>query len=139
MAGTNPYIEEEEAALPTTPFTVTFVFEETGERHEIHVEPDKIPYSETGRIGSLLDIALGAGLDIDHACGGVCACSTCHVIVKEGIETTNEASEDEEDQLDNAPGLTHQSRLSCQCIADGTKDLVVEVPRWNRNNIQEGS
>ncbi len=139
MAGTNPYIEEEEATLPTTPYKITFVFEETGERHEIRVDPDKIPYGETGRIGSILDVALAAGLDIDHACGGVCACSTCHVIVKEGLETTNEASEDEEDQLDNAPGLTHQSRLSCQCIPDGTKDVVVEIPRWNRNNVQEGT
>src|SRR5881628_4081513 len=64
---------------------------------------------------SLLDIALGAGVDLEHACGGVCACSTCHVIVKAGLESCNEGTDDEFDQLDEAPAITLQSRLGCQC------------------------
>ena len=90
-----------------------------------------------GLPGSILALALANHLDIDHACGGVCACSTCHVIVKEGIESLSEASEAEEDMLDLAPGLTLQSRLACQAVADGSVDLVVEVPAWNRNLVSE--
>ena len=54
---------------------------------------------------SILDIAEGAGVDLDHSCGGVCACSTCHVYVREGLESCNPASDDEDDQLDNARGV----------------------------------
>ena len=68
----------------------------------------------------------------------VCACSTCHVIVKEGFDSLSEASENEEDMLDNAPGVTLQSRLACQAVADGSSDLVVEIPHWNRNLVSEG-
>jgi len=71
------------------------------------------------------------------ACGGVCACSTCHVVVKQGLESIPEATDDENDQLDNAPGLTPQSRLSCQSVPDGSVDLVVEIPSWNRNLVKE--
>ncbi len=87
--------------------------------------------------GSILDVALGQGIEIDHACGGVCACSTCHVIVRTGLESCNEATEDEEDMLDNAPGLEPDSRLGCQCVPDGTVDVVVEIPDWNRNLVRE--
>jgi 2Fe-2S ferredoxin len=90
-----------------------------------------------GRPGSILDWALKRGVELDHACGGFAACSTCHVVVREGLDTCNETSEDEEDMLDEAPGLTLHSRLACQCIPDGTKDLVVEVPLWNRNLARE--
>lgn len=90
-----------------------------------------------GRPGSVLDVALANGIDIDHACGGFAACSTCHVIVREGFDTTNEISDDEDEMLDEAPGLTLKSRLSCQCIADGSEDLVVEIPAWNRNLARE--
>jgi 2Fe-2S ferredoxin len=92
-----------------------------------------------GRPGSVLDFALGHGIEIDHACGGFSACSTCHVIVREGLDTCNEISDDEDEMLDEAPGLTLKSRLACQCIADGSKDLVVEIPAWNRNLAKEGS
>jgi 2Fe-2S ferredoxin len=74
---------------------------------------------------------------IEHTCGGVCACSTCHVIVREGLETCNEATEDEEDQLEEAPGLVYQSRLGCQCVPNGTRRVLVEIPRWNRNAVKE--
>jgi 2Fe-2S ferredoxin len=102
------------------------------------VDPTKIPYNRTGLPGSILDIAYAAGVDIDHACGGVCACSTCHVIVKEGLKSCNESTDDEQDMLDEARGLTIESRLGCQCVPNGTQDLVVEIPAWSRNMVKEG-
>ena len=133
MGGTNPYIKPVEAKLPTKPYTITF----QPMNVKVEVDPKKLPYSREGQKGSILEIALGNGIEIDHACGGVCACSTCHVIVRKGFETIPEANEDEEDQLDNAPGLTPQSRLSCQSVPDGSTDLIVEVPSWNRNMVKE--
>jgi 2Fe-2S ferredoxin len=117
----------------TRAFRVTF--QPTGET--IDVDPQAIPYGRDGHPGSILDIALGQGVDIDHACGGVCACSTCHVIVREGFDSCNEATEAEEDRLDEAPGLETESRLACQCVPDGSVDLVVEIPAWNRNAVRE--
>lgn len=136
MGGTNPYIEKAEVALPTKPYTVTFV--SVDKTVKVQVEPEKIPYGPTGLPGSLLDIALGAGVDLEHACGGVCACSTCHVIVKSGLESCNEGTDDEFDQLDEAPAITLQSRLACQCVPNGTMDLVVEIPVVNKNLVKEG-
>ena len=133
MGGTNPYIKAVEAKLPTKPYTITFLPENV----VVNVDPAKLPYSREGRTGSILEIALGNGVDIDHACGGVCACSTCHVIVRKGYESIPEATDDENDQLDNAPGLTPTSRLSCQSVPDGSTDLVVEIPDWNRNLVKE--
>jgi 2Fe-2S ferredoxin len=80
---------------------------------------------------------LGNGIDVEHACGGVCACSTCHIIVKKGLDTCNEATDDENDQLDEAPGLTLQSRLGCQCVPNGEQDLIIEIPEWNKNLVKE--
>ncbi|MEZ5977827.1 MAG: 2Fe-2S iron-sulfur cluster-binding protein [Planctomycetota bacterium] len=98
--------------MPQRPYTLTIL--PVG--RTIEVDPAQLPYSRDGLPGSVLEIALGHGVEIDHACGGVVACSTCHVVVKEGFETCNEATEDEEDQLDHAPGLTTKSRLACQCV-----------------------
>jgi ferredoxin, 2Fe-2S len=133
MAGTNPFIKNAEVALPERPYRITF--EPVG--RTIEVDPAKLPYHRTGRKGSILEIALGNGVDIDHACGGVVACSTCHVIVKQGLDTCNEATDDEEDQLDLAPGLTPKSRLACQTVPDGTEEVVIEIPGWNRNLVRE--
>jgi len=137
MGGQNPYIKDADAQLPIRKFKVTFIDEQKQE-HVIEVDPAKIPYGEHGLPGSLLDIALGHGIAVDHACGGVCACSTCHVIVREGLDTCGEATEAEEDRLDEAYGLTSKSRLACQCVPTGEKDLVVEIPSWNRNLTREG-
>jgi len=137
MGGTNPYIEKAEVELPTKPYTVTFVTPDQ-KRVPVQVDPGKIPYGPTGLPGSLLDIALGAGIDLEHACGGVCACSTCHLIVKEGLQSCNEATDDENDQLDEAPAITLQSRLGCQCVPNGTMDLLVEIPALNKNLVKEG-
>ena len=133
MGGKNPYIEEVKYTPATKQFKVTFL----REGRTIEVDPEKIPYQDDGLPGSVLDIALGNGLPLDHACGGVCACSTCHVIVHEGMESCNEPTDAELDQLDEAPGLTPKSRLACQCVPDGSRDLVVEIPDWNRNFARE--
>jgi len=133
MGGKNPYIEETKDAPATKKFKVTFVSEE----RTVEVDPEKVPYGPDGLPGSILDISSGFHLGLDHACGGVCACSTCHVIVHEGLESCNEASDAELDELDMAPGITPQSRLGCQCVPDGTKDLVVEIPEWNKNFAKE--
>jgi 2Fe-2S ferredoxin len=133
MAGTNPYVKTAPPRRPTQKYSITFL--PSGET--VEVDPAAIPYERTGLAGSILDIALGAGVDIDHACGGVLACSTCHVIVRKGAESCGEATDDELDQLDAAPGIEEHSRLGCQCVPDGTKDIVVEVPNWNRNLVHE--
>ena len=135
MGGSNPYIEKAETAVAQKPFKVTFIT--PGAPIEIQVDPTTLPFGETGLTGSILDIALGNGIDVEHACGGVCACSTCHIIVKEGLETCNEPTDDENDQLDEAPGLSLKSRLSCQCVPNGEKDLIIEVPEWNKNLVKE--
>lgn len=98
----------------------------------------KRPTSGHGQPGSLLDMALANGIEIDHACGGVTACSTCHVKVRQGLETCSASTEEEEDQLDKAPGVSSQSRLACQLVPSGEKDLVIEIPDWNRNLVSEG-
>src|SRR5580704_5883325 len=95
---------------------------------DVEVDPGKIPYSETGNPGSVLEIALGNGVDIEHVCGGNIACSTCHVYVLSGLETCTPISSEEEEQLQNASDRTEKSRLSCQCVASGAKDLVIQIP-----------
>ncbi len=134
MGGRNPYFDELEGIEPPTQkYTVTFLPMNV----TVEVDPDRIPYQETGLPGSILDIALANGIDVDHACGGVCACSTCHCVVGEGEESLNEMSDCEEDQLSYAPGLTPQSRLACQSVPNGTRNLVVHIPEWNRNAVRE--
>jgi ferredoxin, 2Fe-2S len=137
MAGTNPYIKRPDVKLPTQKYRITFRDMEHGEEHQVEVDPQRIPYGRTGLPGSILDIALGNGIEIEHTCGGVCACSTCHSIVRQGLVSCNQPTEDEEDQLEEAPGLTVSSRLSCQCVPDGTMDVVIEIPAWNRNAVKE--
>jgi len=134
MAGVNPYIEPAHYVLPKKKYRIKFL--PSGKVFE--VDPERLPYNRTGLPGSILDIAWAAGVPLDHACGGVCACSTCHVIVPEGLESCNEPSEDELEMLDEARGLTMESRLGCQCVPNGSCDLVVEIPQWNRNLVQEG-
>ena len=87
---------------------------------------------------SFCDILLENDIDIEHACEKSCACTTCHVLVREGIESLNEATELEEDMLDKAWGLEAVSRLSCQSIV-ADADLVVEIPKYTINQVSEGS
>jgi len=93
----------------------------------VEVADSKYPLADHGRPGSLLDIALAAGVHLEHNCGGSCACTTCHVIVREGEQNLSQMEQDEEDRLDTAEGLTLHSRLGCQAIVRG--DVVVEIPK----------
>ena len=85
---------------------------------------------------SICEALLENGIPIEHACEMSCACTTCHVVVREGLASLNEAEEAEEDLLDRAWGLTPQSRLSCQAIL-AQKDLVVEIPKYTINHAKE--
>ena len=85
---------------------------------------------------SICDAALEHGIEIEHACEKSCACTTCHVIVREGFDSLGEPDELEEDLLDKAWGLEPDSRLSCQAIVDG-EDLVVEIPKYTINQVSE--
>ena len=106
------------------------------ENKTVEFESGKMPYSDHGKRGSLLDVALNSDTHLEHACGGSCACTTCHVIVLEGEKNLSEAEDDELDRLDMAPGLTLRSRLGCQAVVKG--DVKVEIPAWNKNYISEG-
>lgn len=86
---------------------------------------------------SILDAALQAGIQIDHACEKACACTTCHVIVRNGFYSLEEPSEKEDDMLDKAWGLEMNSRLSCQAIVNN-EDLVVALPKYTINHVREG-
>jgi len=86
---------------------------------------------------SICDAMLTHGVQIEHACEKSCACTTCHVHVREGFESLNEPDETEEDMLDKAWGLDPDSRLSCQAIV-ADADLVIEIPRYTINMVSEG-
>jgi 2Fe-2S ferredoxin len=92
----------------------------------VEVDDSRYPLADHGKPGSLLDIALANGIELEHNCGGSCACTTCHIIVREGAENLSEMAEDEEDRLDMAEGLTIHSRLGCQAVVQG--DVIVEIP-----------
>ena len=135
MGGTNPYIRLPKVDLPKQKYSIEF--QGPWGSKTVEVDPAAIPSVNTGLKGSILDIGLASGVDIDHACGGVCACSTCHVLIKQGADTINPATEDEDDQLEEAPGLKANSRLGCQSVPNGTKNIIVEIPNWNRNLVRE--
>lgn len=86
---------------------------------------------------SILEAALRHGIAIEHACEKCCACTTCHVIVRQGFESLAPSEECEEDQLDKAWGLESESRLSCQARVQQA-DLLVEIPRYSVNYVREG-
>ena len=102
-------------------------------------ESGKLPYDGHGKPQSILDIALNFNFHLEHACGGNCACTTCHVVVKKGKELLNEMDDDEADRLDMAADLQLNSRLGCQARIEKPGEVVVEIPAWNRNYVSEGS
>ena len=85
---------------------------------------------------TICDAAQANGIDIEHACEKSCACTTCHVYVREGGETLEEATETEDDMLDKAWGLDPDSRLSCQAMV-GDTNLVIEIPKYTINMVSE--
>ncbi len=103
----------------------------------VQFENGKLPYENHGLEQSILDVALNFGIPLDHACGGNCACTTCHVWVKEGAENLSEMDDDEADRLDMAADLQLNSRLGCQARIAKPGKVVVEIPAWNRNYVSE--
>ncbi len=85
---------------------------------------------------TICDFLLEENIDIEHACEKSCACTTCHVIVRQGLNSLGEASDTEEDMLDKAWGLEPESRLSCQTVV-ADEDLVVEIPKYTVNLARE--
>ena len=85
---------------------------------------------------SICNAALANDIEIEHACEKSCACTTCHVYVREGMESLADAEENEEDYLDKAWGLEPDSRLSCQAIV-AEEDLVIEIPKYTINMVSE--
>jgi 2Fe-2S ferredoxin len=114
--------------------TVTFIID--NERHTVACDVTAPRRDRHGLPGSLLDIALDAGIPLEHACGGNCACTTCHVIIREGAGNLSPMSDDEADRLDSAWDVGPDSRLACQAVVTG--DVVCEVPPYSRNYVHEG-
>jgi 2Fe-2S ferredoxin len=85
---------------------------------------------------NLIEVAMVNGIDIEHACEMACACTTCHVVVREGFDSLEASDELEDDLLDKAWGLEPDSRLSCQ-VQIGDEDLVIEIPRYTINQVSE--
>jgi 2Fe-2S ferredoxin len=113
---------------------VTFIIDDVPQTVEF--ESGKLPYAHHGKPESFLDVAKHFGVPLEHACGGSCACTTCHVIIKEGDAHLSEMEDDEADRLDTAWDLTPRSRLGCQAVIKG--DVVCELPMYTRNYVQEG-
>jgi len=113
---------------------VTFIID--GKEQTVEFEHGKLEYKEHGLPESFLDVAMNRGIQLEHACGGSCACTTCHVIVRKGMENLSEMEDKEADRLDTAWELTTTSRLGCQAVVKG--DVVVELPMYTRNYVQEG-
>jgi ferredoxin, 2Fe-2S len=124
----------EEALGPNT-VRLTFL----PENKTFEFEQGKLPYQEHGKPESILDVAMNFGLHLEHACGGNCACTTCHVVVKKGKECLSEMEDDEADRLDMAADLQLNSRLGCQAVIEKPGEVVVEIPAWNRNYVSEAA
>src|SRR5665213_2828613 len=99
-------------------------------------ESGQLPYKSHGKPESLLDVAMNFGFHLEHACGGSCACTTCHVVVKQGVDNLSEMEDDEFDRVEQASDFQLNSRLGCQAIVKG--DVTVNIPAWNRNYVSEG-
>jgi 2Fe-2S ferredoxin len=112
---------------------IRVIFENGAPERVIEFDPAKAPFQHDGRPGSILDVLLAHGIHLEHACGGNCACTTCHVIVKNGFDKLSEAEESELDLLDKAPGLTPTSRLGCQAVIGDEAEITVVIPRFTSN------
>ena len=113
---------------------VTFIID--GKEQSVEFEHGQLPYSHHGLPESFLDVAKNLGVPLEHACGGSCACTTCHVVIRKGMANLSEMEENEADRLDTAWDLTTESRLGCQAVITG--DVVAELPMYTRNYVQEG-
>ena len=129
-------LPEIDLSVPPAPNMVRVTFKP--EDKTVEFEFDTLPYDGHGEPMSLLDVAENFGIFLDHACGGVCACTTCHVHVLEGATGLSEPEEKELDRMDLAPGLQLNSRLGCQAVIEKPGTYVVSIPDWNKNYVQEG-
>jgi len=102
--------------------------------HETICPDGLVVEAESGQ--TICDIGLRNHIDIEHACEKSCACTTCHVLIREGFDSLAESTEEEDDMLDKAWGLEPDSRLSCQAIL-GDEDLVIEIPKYTINMVSE--
>ena len=115
---------------------IRVIFESGEPERVIEFDPARAPFQHDGKPGSILDVLLAHGIALEHACGGNCACTTCHVIIKGGGEKLSPSDDSEDDLLDKAPGLTPTSRLGCQAVVeDPDAEIVVLVPRYTINQI----
>ena len=115
---------------------ITIEFESGAPGRVIEFDPHEAPFQHDGQPASILDVLLGHGVVLEHACGGVCACTTCHVVVTEGLDFLSEAEEEEDDMLDRAPGLTPTSRLGCQSvISDPDAEIRIRIPMHTVNLV----
>ena len=114
---------------------VTFILRD-GTEKTVEFELGKLPFCEHGLPESFLDVAMNSGIPLEHACGGSCACTTCHLFIRDGEEHLSEPEDKELDRLDTAWDLRISSRLGCQAVIKG--DVVAEFPLYTRNYVQEG-
>jgi 2Fe-2S ferredoxin len=129
-------LPEVDLSVPPAPNMVRVTFKP--ENKTVEFPFDSLPYDGHGEPMSFLDVAENYGIFLDHACGGVCACTTCHLFVLEGAKGVSEPEEKELDRMDLAPGLQLNSRLGCQAVIEKPGAYVVEIPAWNKNYVQEG-
>jgi 2Fe-2S ferredoxin len=122
-------------ADPPGPNTVRVTFLPEG--RTVEFEHGKLPYKDHGKPQSILDVAINNNVFLDHACGGNCACTTCHVQVIKGAELLSELDDDEADRLDMAADLQLNSRLGCQVTIEKPGEIIVQIPAWNRNIVSE--
>ena len=113
---------------------VTFI--KDGKETTVEFEQGKLPFQEHGLPESFLDVAMNHGIPLEHACGGSCACTTCHLIIRQGERNLSDMEDNEADRLDTAWDLTPSSRLGCQAVIKG--DVTAEFPLYTRNYVQEG-
>jgi 2Fe-2S ferredoxin len=130
----NPMSEANQKNIPADKL-VQVTFQPEGKTVEF--EFGTLPYDHHGKPMSFLDVAENFDIFLDHACGGVCACTTCHLWIKDQ-EGISEADDDEIDRMDMAADQQLNSRLGCQAVITKPGDYVVEIPKWNRNYVSEG-
>src|ERR1700730_4552772 len=121
---------------PPAPNMVRITFLPEG--RTVEFEYGSMPWDHHGKPMSFLDVAENYNIFLDHACGGVCAWTTCHQWVKEGEKGISEADDDELDRMETAADVQLNSRLGCQAVITGPGTYVVEIPKWNRNYVSEG-
>jgi 2Fe-2S ferredoxin len=136
MSGSTKTIESVDLSKPAAEGMVRVTFLPEGKTVEFPF--DTLPYEGHGLPMSFLDVAENYGIFLDHACGGVCACTTCHLWVKEDAPGVSEAEDLELDRMETAADIQLNSRLGCKAVIEKPGAYVVEIPKWNRNYVQEG-